>query len=343
MGLFSRKKKNESSFSTLSEAEIQQRLYGEFKRGEEDLESREPARPARESFKSSLPSQTRLETTPDLFHSPSSVAPIKSHESFIVNPPEEKKAELPKYVSPSDFPKKEIHAYGASPASYERPKYLRQDEKKTGESLGQVFRGFLFGIGKIFATDNVLARRSFYWIGSIGMILLLFWGVNALNMKRETALRSKYPVARETSRTEPATSEEQNAVTRTADSEKISAVIPAVASTATRPMASDSIRTTPKQTGLPATTGRGPSGGSYVIQVATYALLEDANKVAENLKREKFNVLVKENQQTRTGRPFYVVFLGGYRTEAEAKEQLVRFRSKEISRPFQDAFVKNLG
>ena len=32
--------------------------------------------------------------------------------------------------------------------------------------------------------------------------------------------------------------------------------------------------------------------------------------------------------------------LGGFRTEAEAQAQLLKFRAKEVARPFQDAFVR---
>jgi cell division septation protein DedD len=80
--------------------------------------------------------------------------------------------------------------------------------------------------------------------------------------------------------------------------------------------------------------------GPYVIQVVTYPGKHDADQMADTFRREGFRAFVKENTRP-SGRLFFLVLLGGFRTEAEAQAQLVKFRAKEIARPFQDAFVRS--
>jgi cell division septation protein DedD len=83
-----------------------------------------------------------------------------------------------------------------------------------------------------------------------------------------------------------------------------------------------------------------PVSGSYVIQVVTYPTKKDADLVADTFKREGFRAFVKENTRP-SGRLYFLVLLGGFRTEAEAQAQLLKFRAKEVARPFQDAFVRS--
>jgi septal ring-binding cell division protein DamX len=58
------------------------------------------------------------------------------------------------------------------------------------------------------------------------------------------------------------------------------------------------------------------------------------------LKKEGLKAYTKENTRP-SGRVYYVVYIGGFRTEAMAQAELLKFRAKEIARPFQDAFVRS--
>jgi cell division septation protein DedD len=78
-----------------------------------------------------------------------------------------------------------------------------------------------------------------------------------------------------------------------------------------------------------------------VIQVVTYPSREDAEQIVLALKKEGLSAFVKENTRP-SGRVYYVVYMGGFRTEAAAQAQLVKFRAKEVARPFQDAFVRSI-
>jgi cell division septation protein DedD len=77
----------------------------------------------------------------------------------------------------------------------------------------------------------------------------------------------------------------------------------------------------------------------YVIQVVTYPSAQDADSIVKVLKGAGFRAFTKESARP-SGRVFYMVLIGGFRTAAEAQSQLAKFRGHEVARPFQDAFVR---
>ena len=81
------------------------------------------------------------------------------------------------------------------------------------------------------------------------------------------------------------------------------------------------------------------SAEPYVIQVVTYPSVQDAGSIVKTLKNSGFRAFVKESARP-SGRVFYMVLIGGFRTAAEAQSQLLKFRGQEVARPFQDAFVR---
>lgn len=84
------------------------------------------------------------------------------------------------------------------------------------------------------------------------------------------------------------------------------------------------------------------SDGKYVIQVATYAVLEDANRVIQNIKQAGFNAFLKKQVRNSTGHAFYPVFLGRFESSALAQQALNRFRKSSVARPYQDSFIRTL-
>ncbi len=201
-----------------------------------------------------------------------------------------------------------------------------------------MMRGFFSQSANVFRAfmdpKQVALRRFFYWAVAVLIVFLLFWGVNALNSQREEALRTRYKIPKEAASVPVASPSQQNSVeTVTAQLNPPLAVERSVVITPA-PTKPKSVRTT---TGSGATAS--PSSGAYVIQVVTYPEKQDAEQIVLALKKEGLNAFVKENTRP-SGRLYYVVFIGGFRTEAMAQAQLLKFRAKEIARPFQDAFVR---
>ena len=332
MGFFGRKKNAESSSSVLSESEIQKKLYGEFSEGTTHVVTGE-----REHFKapaSTLPSSKESflekDAADDLFSVQKDVLSEPNFAPRHVSP-EQKPADLrPRFALPRDFEKKTASSTSTSSSadSHARFPYNRPPEKKR-ISFPDLWNGFFEKTGGLLsfflAPEQVAIRRIFYWGSAVLAVSLLFWGVNALNSQREEAMRVRYKIPGEVP-----------AKTRT--------VAPVVVS---KPVVERPVVITPapvrppkkhvsEGSAVPSTS----ASGSYVIQVVTYPTKQDADQIADTFKRAGFHALVKENTRP-SGRLFYLVLLGGFRTEAEAQAQLLKFRAKEVARPFQDAFVKS--
>ncbi len=331
LGLFNKKKNADTPTSVLSESEIQKKLYGEFNAGEAHSGVHD-----REHFQDSLgPMKTReiapeKEPPQDLFAVQKETLPdtgLPLHEGFTQQKPADPS---PRYVPLQEFERKPVASSEVDPYSrfrYNRPQESRMEMfmggmKGLGGKLGEWFHVFL-------DPKRSNLRRPFYWGFGILVVVLLFLGVNALNSQREEAMRERYKLRGEGASVEvPAKVAEKVALVSTPVVEREVVITPAP------------VR--PKK--LPTTDGGEASsaqtGGPFVIQVVTYPTKQDADQVVGTLAREGFRAFVKEDIRP-TGRVFYLVLIGGFRSEAEAQAQLLKFRAKEIARPFQDAFIKS--
>jgi septal ring-binding cell division protein DamX len=332
MGFFGRKKNAESSSSVLSESEIQKKLYGEFSEGTTHVVTGE-----REHFKapaSTLPSskESSLEkdAADDLFSVQKDVLSESNFAPRHVSPEHKPADPRPRFASPRDLEKKAASSATtpSSPDSYTRFPYNRSPEKQR-ISFPDLWNGFFEKTGSLLnfflAPEQVAIRRVFYWGTAVLVVSLLFWGVNALNSQREEAMRVRYKIPGEVP-----------AKTRTVA--PVVVAKPAVE----RPVVITPAPVRPAKARLSegSRVSSIPVSGPYVIQVVTYPTKQDADQVADTFKREGFRAFVKENTRP-SGRLFYLVLLGGFRTEAEAQAQLLKFRAKEVARPFQDAFVRS--
>ncbi len=309
----------------LSESEIQKKLYGEFNADgahsavrdrEHFQDSSRPIRSSETSLEKQLPQ--------DLFTAPKET----SHKGFAQQKPLD--SSTPRYVPLQDFERKPATPSEVDP--YSRFRYNRPKKAGWRFLLDQIkdLLGKLGGLSRIFSDSRKgNLRKPFYWGLGILVVVLLFLGVNSLNSQREEAMRERYKLRGEGASVEaPAKVAEQVALVSTPVVEREVVITPAP------------VR--PKQ--LPATDRSvAPSvqtGGSFVIQVVTYPTQQDADRVVAALDHEGFRSFVKEDIRP-TGRVFYLVLIGGFRTETEAQAQLLKFRAKEIARPFQDAFIKS--
>lgn len=317
MGLFHKKKNTATSASVLSESEIQKKLYGDLVAqaphvviGERD-HFREPVS-AQPLSRKAPPEKEPVE---DLFFT----SPTPEAGSDRAPTSEPKPVEpAPRYVPLHDFESRtaaQTAAASGADASARFP-YNRPSQKNLA-SVAALFKNIL-------NPKHMVFRKVFLWGGVVLVVFLLFWGVNALNSQREVAMHTRY-----VPRVDPVVPAKLAAPV--AESLSVSTPVPVKKKVAFAPRTSG----TADVTVTPAVVK-----SSYYIQVVTYPTRADAEQIVESFKKSGIRSSVKENSRP-SGRLFYVVVLGGFRTEAEAQAQLLKFRSTEVARPFQDAFVKS--
>ena len=331
MGLFSKKKNTAESDSALTESEIQKKLYGEFNAGHPNvaLGDRDHSKGQGSSsvFSRELPSEK--EPAQDLFSA--------SEEGLLdpVPPPRQNYSEqklsdqASRYVPLHDFEKKPASPVsttsGAEP--YARFPYNRPPENKMDvfAEIGKGAWAMLRALSETLSDPKQIALRRFiYWGVAVLVVFLLFWGVNTLNSQREEAMRARYKMSGK-----PVVAEVPAVVVAAPVAEREVIITPA-------PVRAEKA-TVSKAAGTAAAAVS--SGGHYVIQVVTYPSRQDAEQIATALKRTGLRAFVQENSRP-SGRIFYLVLIGGFRTAADAQAQLLKFRALEAARPFQDAFVR---
>lgn len=327
MGFLGRKKNADGSSSTLSETEIRKKLYGEFSDRSSHVVAGE-----RETFRgpasSSKEVSTEKDASFDLFSAQKealSGVNVSPRRVFSETKTPETTFRPISFRSPE---KKESSSAPILPAV--APARFRESQPQGG-SKGAMFLEIVKGISDrveeffryVMDPEQVLLRRVIYWGGAILVVFLLFWGVNSLNSQREDAMRARYKIPGETaSATSP-----KATVPVAAPVERSAALTLAPARSSTSSV------TEKRKVSIPA-----PST-TYVVQVVTYATKPDAEQMVKTFRRAGLRAFVKEDTRP-SGRTFYQVLLGGFKTEADAQAHLAKFKSKDVSRPFQNAFVK---
>ncbi len=335
MGFFPKKKgAKDPQASPLSEAEIHRKLYGEF---ESEAEAAHVAPVERDHFKdpvTSSPSGKESRTSADLFSVSNNVPAEPEAPARPVRPVIKSPENPSRYVPIHEFEKKEGSTVDPADA------YARFRSGVTASKMKDrifkmaagIFEDSRKSLAGLMDPKRVMVRRVLTWSAAVLVVFLLFWGVNALNSQREVAMKTQYKRHKEPRQT-AAVASKPSSVPAASAVERSVVVTPA----APHPR---EVVITPaalvKHKEVAAN-----SAGPYSIQVVTYPGKADAEQVVETLKKDKLDAFLKEYKRT-SGRVFYVVFIGGYRTEAEAQAQLVKFRAKEVARPFQDAFVKTI-
>jgi cell division septation protein DedD len=335
VGLFGKKKNADGPSSVLSENEIQKKLYGEFsdQNSHGVMGVREHLKePASEPFFSKESSLTK-DATFDLFSAQKDVLSEPSPSLRQVSPEQKQADHASRHVPFQDFEKPQVSSVSA-PSNADP--YARFRHTRSQGNKGVAFMDHAKGlsekmkelVGFFLDPKQVAIRRVFYWGSAVLAVFLLFWGVNALNSQREEAMRDRYKIPGEsvsvkTPEAVPPVVPAPSAVER-----------PVVITPA--PVRPKNVRVSEGNTAVSASM----SGSSYVVQIVTYPTKQDANQIVNALRRAGFRAFVKEDTRP-SGRLFYLVLLGGFRTEADAQAQLLKFRTTEVARPFQDAFVRS--
>ncbi len=333
MGIFSRKKDEKNSrTSSLTESEIKQKLYGEF-----NVESSRTAGRRESTFlgKSSgmTAKSSAAQPAVDLFDRPVEQTdfPVTSREIKI---PVSGDKQQP-FVRPPEKNQTTGRLNGKS--SYDQYReYIRRDSNPSFfSSMARFFTDMMGGTGN---TNRFLTRQVVYWAAGVLVVFFLFWGVNALNVQREQAMNTKYsvPVEKIQKLPEPAPKVRVTGGVLTVPAADPIPEKNLTLSPAPVPLKPTNVEPAGSVSSVPVSSSRG-----FAVQVVTYPSEEYASKVVTSLREAGFKTFVRENVRP-TGSVFYIVYIGSFPTAAVARQELARFRTHEISRPFSDAFVKTI-
>ena len=358
--MFAFKKSNRSANpSVLSEKDIQDKLYGRYRPasvsgkslgGTVAVEETElPAAPGMFATQKTAPKQTH-----DLFENKTQAAGDEPLGS-VQDPETEKK--LPKAVdlkvrfqaserqvldSARESSKQAALRSPVKVPSIDWAAFFRSAFEKISkffEGVAGVFSGLFSGID----FQNERLRSLISWtFGGIVLVALLF-SVHLLNVKREKAMkesRSKPAVLQQRPRKlAPAKKAEEAAeVPAAVQSDAPAASVAAVAVQAERPL-----KPVTAQTAVPKTAAADnlEGDGKFVIQVATYVIQDDANRLRDDLLKIKIPAFVKGLSRS-SGKIYYSVFLGRFSNYKRAQETLSTFKKSDLARSFKDAFIRTL-
>lgn len=306
MALFFGKKKEKDPLQTLSESEIQKKLYGQFRANHQRETSGE-------GVVSSAPRQkTAVADRPS-----SGVAEWVRREQEVI-------ASMDR---------------GAVRPAQKSPLFTF---RKMGEDCVNFLRYFLGGILAFLLMFNFRKaswQRLAYGLGALAFLGILFFGIHVLNVQRELGMKGQLkkapPMAAASSPSIPAAAREPEA--GKIATEPMPPGPKAVVETAppSQPESEAAVKASASKEMV------APKAGSYVIQVATYATASDADRLTARLKRLGLNAFT--NRLSRAGgRVYYCVFLGRYPNYREADRALDEFKRSTAAKPFQDAFVRPL-
>lgn len=372
MGLFGLSKK-ERDLKALSEKEIQLRLYGHLRaphaasHDKGAIASNKPIRPvilgpqvrtfddrkntpvqsqnvtvdehpAPQHRAPSLKTSSK-ETGEDLF-SVSTGEPAKP-KNYPSDPPRQVKTSVPVQPRPASAPRK-ANFFSVLAAVFLNKVFpviftvLKTVVSFTFQLLAALI-GFISSSLLKVDFKNPRVRRIFSWTLGIGILVFLFVGIHVLNLKREVAMKhpKKVSVTKPVKKKKDIIPQQVAAQTIASDSSAESALTASEtgasldSSSAAYTSASDaSVQTPAVQKG-------------QVIQIATFAILSDAEKLVGKLKLEGWPCFAKPLVRSG-GKTYFCVFLGAFKTYQEAEIKLAEFKKKEISKSFQDAFIRSL-
>lgn len=226
---------------------------------------------------------------------------------------------------------------------------------KTAGALGSAGKGalgvfvvavaFFLRLLQSFDLRKPAVRRVIYWVAGAAALFSIFMGIHLLNVRREEAMKAPPKAESRAVKKEAAAQKAAAAETKKA------ATVPAKASEALRPASTQTSSTAAAkneqaQAAVPvketeAAVSTAGAAGRYVIQIATFAGPNDAERVQKTLKAAELPVFVKALTRP-SGRVYYSVFMGRYASFDDAQEGFDLFRKNESAKGFQDAFIRTI-
>lgn len=351
-------KKGKSSDKVLSEQEIQQKLYGRFMVNKNSIAgaAESYSRPAPKTSNSSsaavlFPEEAGEELNTDSRSSEliSEARPVekknerKEPDSF----PNSKETLRERFQSSENDLLKTVRSKSlGSKASIQKvipkvqfPKLPLRKILGMVSNLAALFFntifGFFFAIGKVVDFRKEGVRTGLAWGSGVVMLVLLLAAIQGLNSKREIAMKTSVPRAPKKVTAKVAiqkavvpavsSSDEQKAITKVAG-RNAAPLTPAEKDAGT-------LQTAAKATDV--------SNGRFVIQVATYVIRDDANRLLQDLLKIESRSFVKGLSRA-SGKTYYSVFMGRFETFQAGQQALAMFKKTDLSRSFKDAFIRTL-
>lgn len=345
MGFFGTKKKKPDHVKTLSETEIQQRLYGHLRvpsSAVEDPEShasRQSSFTVRRPLESSKDFFPKSQTTAETLKAPDisgTQKPAASGATVRTSQSKSAWSDSSSNPAPAVKPKKEIRKNPLAGVPGALLAFLKSVSFLFLTTLFKLTGAiFHFFISIDFRKPQV--KRAASTIGAVAFVAFLFLSTHFLNVQREAAMKSPHPktapeVVRKKvpfAQAKPASEVSQETVPMSPEDSAelhLAAALPAAERTP-----ADSSVARPKS----------PEQGAYSIQIATFAAQEDAERLVEKLRSQDAAAFIKELERPG-GRTYYCVFVGHYKNFREAEESLAQFKRKPLAKPFLDAFVRAL-
>ena len=233
--------------------------------------------------------------------------------------------------------KDEIESILAEPPRRKEKKVVFGPPKKISFSFPsfpwkKVFSILWKGLGALLKfSRSLLAKTATGWGLGLLIVALLFLAIHVLNVYRAKAMKAPRPAA---VRSEPLPRrrpshpvvERREVPSEASEEAPVKKETPIVAEPAPPPP----VRPAPPSSDKP-----------YVIQVCTYASQMDAERLTEKMKAAGLPAFSKSMGRAN-GKIFYPVFLGRFETFPEAQARLKEFRQKQVSKDFQDSFIRTL-
>lgn len=207
-------------------------------------------------------------------------------------------------------------------------------------NFAQLFVGGLLGFLFLFDLRKKQVRRVFYFLVVVAAIFSLFFGIHKLNVQREAAM----------SRNASTENLVGGSSIEKEDSAKARREAAALAEKKEREKREEARKLAEAEKKEATSSNSSASEGAlndliaqkpYVIQVATYATTEDAERMAKKFREGNITAFVKPLSRP-SGKMYYCVFLGRYADYREADGALKDFKQNDLAAPFQDAFVRKL-
>lgn len=358
MGIFSKKKGGEG-LRILSENEIRKKLYGPLLNESSETSNQN----AVHAIKNSIPVQTANQTSPIAFKSSADDLFLQSAHgekkdavaSNIQNAPDQKNR-VQKFIQQEQqivanvYPSKEKSESGtaekkAPVIKKESVEAFKKGAAQFGKNVWKV-TAFLFAIFFRILTSVDLKRKKVRQ-ALIGAAVLagmsyVFFSIHKLNMSREVAMTTK----RSTPPVEVVNSEAP--VSTSAEASKKKESLSSGSETPSTQTDQNSLSGTKSKpdTGAAAiedvaSPSEPVSDKPYSIQIATYVGHNDSDRMVNRLLELKLPAFVQPLERPG-GKVYFCIFVGRYKSYAEADKALNEFRKTSIAASFQDSFVRSL-
>ena len=359
MNLFGpHKKAGDKSLRTLTEKEIQDKLYGTFRdAGEENLEQRQSpgsnkvsaekivnasARPAiivSDSGESAEREKLPLWKT-------SSQEDSESHRSREDKKQVEREARLAEWADEEEQVQSAIEKKNFRPSSYSQNKTKQQPAISRpaqhwflkAQSQFKTWASSLIGKFQSLNLERPRNQKPFYVMMAAIFLFSVLLAIHLLNARREGAMRTPAKSVTKPAETLVAIKASETEKRKKQLSSDLDSPVRTPAAGMGESGEAESVKSAESSNNPVTLTAK---EAPYVIQIATFAFDADGERLKDKFQDQGLRSFVKTLKRA-DGKAYYSVFIGRFKTYSDAQAELANFKKKDLSRPFEDAFIRTL-